>query len=108
LSTETANRWFGTIDVAGKTLKVFTLGDTVRLVVAAVYRDFPQNSHERFNGFIHNNDKALTALSYDPADFATYGRATLGDIESEQARADRLSDPEGLSYRIQPIGQIYF
>lgn len=52
LSSSDAIKYFATNQSAGKKLKIFTLGDTLLFTVAAVYKDYPGNSHEEFNAFI--------------------------------------------------------
>ena len=52
ISSSAAFSWFGTMQANGKSMSLFTAGDTLEVNVVAVFKDFPQNSHEDFSFLI--------------------------------------------------------
>src|SRR5690606_21791654 len=65
LSKTASEQYFGTASTAGKVLRLSSLGQTVSYTVAAVFEDFPPNSHEDFNVFVSFDDAAITSLGFD-------------------------------------------
>ena len=59
LSSAMAKKYFGTSRAVGNKLKIFTLKDTLTFTVAAVFKDYPHNSHEAFDSFIPFNEAAF-------------------------------------------------
>src|SRR5882762_3922053 len=47
-SKRAASRYFGNEPVVGKTVRLTAFGDTLDVVVVAVFDDFPSNTHEDF------------------------------------------------------------
>ncbi len=103
VSSEFAEKHFGKTKVAGEKLKLYTFGDTVRVLIAAVFRSFPKNSHEKFDLLINFNRHAIEQLNFNPNETGVYGR-TLGK------KTDQFTFPDKGStrYSLQPITEIYF
>lgn len=108
LSSSTAIKYFGTNQVTGEKLKIYTLKDTLIFSVAAVYRDFPQNSHEAFNSFIRFDTGSIKSLNFDPAVTGIYCKTLIGDYTAIQRTLDKIPASETLIYTVQPIAEIYF
>jgi putative ABC transport system permease protein len=103
IAASIAEQWFGTTQAVGKSLKVFTSGDTVQLTVAAVFKDFPPNSHENFSFFIRYDSINLKSLRFD-SDAGVYGRSFTGQFPNAMFHSQR----QFLSYKAQPLSEIYF
>ncbi len=101
LSTDAAEEYFGTANVSGKQLSLFTFGDTIKLEVAAVYQAFPSNSHQKFNSFIRFNEVLLKSLGFDPSLSEVYGL-------QENISAVKLKEVKDKTYDTQQISSIYF
>lgn len=108
LSSAAAIKYFGAVECAGRNLKIFTFGDTLTFSVAAVYRDFPPNSHEQFFSFMTFDSAAIRMLSFDPADAGLYARSKGADVARIEADLNDASAPDELTYRFQPLAEIYF
>ena len=108
LSSTYAIQYFGTTQAAGKPFKLSAFGDSVVYTVAAVYEDYPPNSHEEFKGVIRFDDKSIQALNFDEFDFNVYGKALLGNLSNYEAFVNSRFPSESITYRIQPISEIYF
>jgi putative ABC transport system permease protein len=108
LSASSAHHYFGTIHATGKKLKVYTSGDTVLFSVAAVYKDYPRNSHEEFNTFLRFDSSSIQSLRFNPHDAGVYAKVIHGNVgRVEGALNDQLS-PDELVYEFQPVSEIYF
>lgn len=108
LSASASLRYFGTLNAAGKKLKISSLEDTVMFSVAAVFKDYPLNSHEEFNVFIRFDTSAIKTLNFEPQDFSVYGRMLHGNSASIGEAINRLIKPHELTYKLQPLPEIYF
>jgi putative ABC transport system permease protein len=108
LSSTTANNYFGTSQPIGKKLKIYTLRDTILFSVAAVYRDFPQNSHEEFNSFMRFDSSSIQALNFNPGETGIYGKLFCGNKSCYEGAINKLHRPWELTYWLQPISEIYF
>ena len=108
LSSSVAQGYFGTVQASGKTMRLYALGDTIQCTVAAVYRDFPQNSHEAFTAFIRFDPLAIQSLGFDPAEAGMYGSVLHGNIMDYQEEMDHLIQSNNLVYHLQPLPAIYF
>jgi putative ABC transport system permease protein len=108
LSSASAVKYFGTSNAVGKELKIFTLKHTLIFTIAAVYKDFPHNSHEAFDSFIAFNKADLRELNFDPAAVAIYGKDLKGDLTLVQEKVNSIPNEEGSTYFIQPLSEIYF
>ena len=108
LSSATAVKYFGTTNAVGKELKIFTLRHTLVFTVAAVYEDFPHNSHEAFDSFIVFNEADLRLLNFDPGAVPIYGKDLKGDLAHVHEIVGSISDAAGSTYFIQPLSEIYF
>lgn len=108
LSSSVAIKCFGTVHSAGRKLKIFTFGDTLTFSVAAIYRDFPPNSHEEFASFISFDSATIRALKFDPADAGLYARSMQPDVARIEERLNARPGSGEFSYRFQPIADIYF
>ncbi len=105
LSEKMSVQYFGTTQSVGATFKLHSLGDTLYCKVAAVFRDFPANSHEDFGVFLRFDPKSISTLNFNPEDFNLYGRLLQG---SKTIYAERLNKNPELTYSLQPIESIYF
>lgn len=108
LSSSEAIKYFKTNQSAGRKLKIHTLGDTILFTVAAVYRDFPQNSHEEFNSFIRFDSSFIQSLHFNPKDAGIYGKLVQGNKACYESNINKLHQANELIYRLQAISEIYF
>jgi putative ABC transport system permease protein len=108
ISASVASQYFGDAGVAGKRIQLFTLGDTITYTVAAVFVDFPHNTHEPFNIFIGYDSAALETLKFNAGDMGVYGRITKGSVARGEAAINRSVAALPITYRLQPLPQIYF
>ena len=108
LSSSTAHQYFGTIHVTGKEIKIHSSGDTLLFSVAAVYKDYPQNSHEEFNIFAKFNTGSINSLGFDHKDTGVYGRVLHRNKGYFGSAINNPSPPTELIYKFQPISEIYF
>lgn len=108
LSSSLSNRYFGTNQSQGKKIQISTLGDTLLFIVAAVYKDYPNNSHEEFNSFIRFDGSSLKSLNFNPRDAGIYGKLLGGNKSSVESILSKLDRSNVLTYRVQPISEIYF
>jgi putative ABC transport system permease protein len=108
LSTTASLKYFGIVSPEGKTLKISTDGDTIQFRVAAVFNDFPANSHEDFEAFISFDSTTLRALNFDPSSSGVYGRVMQRAIDHFQKVIDDHIRDQNVSYTLQPLPEIYF
>jgi len=108
LSATAAREYFGTVDVQGKVIKLAAVNDTIDFLVAAVYDDFPANTHALFNAFIRFDSSAIGALGFDAEDHGIYGRALGTDLASIDQVMNAHNKAREISYQCQPISEIYF
>jgi putative ABC transport system permease protein len=101
LSKSLAEQYFGTSEVNGKEISLFTFGDTLHLKIAAVYQPFPSNSHQDFQAFIHYNHSSLKTLGFDASISEVYG-VNRGSAELHLPQSDNKS------YTTQALTDIYF
>jgi putative ABC transport system permease protein len=103
VSSEFAKEHWGRTNIAGEKLKLYTFNDTVQVSIDAVFKSFPQNSHEKFDLLISFNTKDIERLNFNADETGVYGRA-LGK------KPDQFTFPEkqNTRYNLQPITQIYF
>ncbi len=107
LSTSAAIQFFGTIYAAGKELRIMSLNDTVVMTVAAVFEDFPGNSHEEFRTIIHFDPARVELLGFDTGDSGLYGRILRGGPDNfSSLMRGQARGP--LAYILQPLSDIYF
>ncbi|MFZ6010872.1 MAG: hypothetical protein ACOYXT_11060 [Bacteroidota bacterium] len=105
LSVKAAEEYTGTRHAVGRRIKLFTFKDTVEVKVAAVFNDFPKNSHEDFKVFVAFHADAITTLNFDPQEAGIYGR-TLKATPSHYKFSGK--EPATLTYSLQPLPEIYF
>ena len=108
LSSSVAQQIFGSVKVNGKNIHVYSVDDTVQLQVAAVYEDFPHNSHEQFNIFIRFEKETVQSLGFSPHESGVYGRSLSGDIADAETMLLREVNRRGVLYSFQPLAEIYF
>jgi putative ABC transport system permease protein len=104
LSESAARKYFGTVEAAGSKLKIQSVGDTLSFNVAAVFKDYPQNSHEEFRVFIPFTSSSIKELGFDPYETGLYGKA----LESKPACGIPQLKVGELSYTFQPLPDIFF
>lgn len=107
LSSRAAKDYTGTQQAAGKKIKISTFEDTVELRITAVFKDFPNNSHEAFDVFVAFNNDALTALNFDPKESSIYGR-TYNEKPGHYKFSDTGSVYTKTTYSLQPLPELYF
>lgn len=108
LASSAALKYFGTIEAAGRKLKIYTLGDTLLFSVAAVYKDYPQNSHGEFKSFIRFDTLSLQSLKFNPDDAGVYGKVLHDNKALPEAGIPNRFHAAELTYNFQPISEIYF
>jgi putative ABC transport system permease protein len=108
LSTSTSIRYFGSPLSVGKRLSITAINDTIEVTVAAVFKDFPTNSHENFNAFVVHDSSTISALNFDLTRSGLYGRVNAKNILHFQKSIDAHLNDLGVSYILQPIADIYF
>lgn len=108
LSSRASWKYFGTAASRGRVMKISTISDTVAFIVAAVYEDFPRNSHEDFEGFIIFDPAIIRTLNFEPSDFGIYGRVNLRTRDHFQKVIEKEVNNVVVSYTLQPIEDIYF
>ncbi|NOT77303.1 MAG: ABC transporter permease [Cyclobacteriaceae bacterium] len=100
LSSSAAMRFTGAVNASGKSMHFITSGDTVTAIIAAVFKDFPQNTHEDFNVFLAFDPTVIKSLSFDPDETGVYGRKSI--INPSPIKKGKLE------YSFQTITEIYF
>jgi putative ABC transport system permease protein len=108
LSEKAAIQYFGSSNAAGKSIRLYTYSDTVEVKIIAVFKDFPQNSHDDFDVVVTFDPKVIAALNFNPAEFGVYGRVTRGEPEDFSASSIRQSSQPKFVYSLQPLPDIYF
>ncbi len=108
LSVGASQTYFGTPQSVGKKLHLYTWGDTLVFTVAAVYKDYPANSHEEFNSFIRLDSATLQSLHFDSQHTGVYVKVQRGSKAQVEDRLNHLPFANDLTYRMQPIADIYF
>ena len=104
VSATAAKQYFGTTDAVGQFIHIQSVGDAVQLRVAAVFKDYPKNSHEAFNLFIRFDSHHIQTLGFNPKESGVYGRMILGKPEYTKI----ILPSKDLVYKLQPISEIYF
>lgn len=108
LSSAAALQYFGTIQATGKKIKVCSLGDTLLFYVVAVVEDYPQNSHEEFRAFIRFDSTNLQTLGFSPKESGVYGKTIDVTMARFEKKLNNRLKSARLTYRFQPISEIYF
>ncbi len=108
LSESEAFKYFNTKKAVGEKLSLFTFSDTVFFDVVAVYKDYPQNSHEEFNSFIKFDSIAIQALNFNPKDAGIYSKVIRGGMPFYEGIANGIDQSNEFSFMAQPISDIYF
>jgi putative ABC transport system permease protein len=108
LSTSASTQYFGSPSSVGKTLSVTAIDDTIDVTVAAVFNDFPNNSHEDFRGFIVCDKSTISSMNFDSSRSAVYGRVNEQGIPHFQETIDAQLSDQNISYVLQPITDLYF
>lgn len=103
ISSSIALSWFGTTQATGKSLALFTSGDTLSVKVVAVFKDFPQNAHDNFSFLIRYDSARLKKIRFD-LDAGVYGRTLIGQMPDSIFH----SHQDFLSYKVQSLPEIYF
>jgi putative ABC transport system permease protein len=108
ISTSTAERFFRVTSATGRKLFILSGGDTLRYTVAAVFEDFPENSHEDFSIFVSFDGTSVERLGFDAEKTGVYGRSLHSDLEQLTCRVASLANSGDLLYSAQPLPEIYF
>jgi putative ABC transport system permease protein len=111
LSVSAAQRYFGSHSALDKKFKVISLKDTLQFKVTGIFKDYPQNSHEEFHVFIRFDTASIRKMEFDPNDFSVYGKVksshSLSATEKSVNKTTN-SHPSVVSYKLQPLTEIYF
>lgn len=108
LSARTAKEYTGTLRATGKKIKIYTLGDSVEVTIAAVFKDFPKNSHEDFDVFIAFNNDVITGLNFNPKESGVYGRTWRENPAHYKIFANESANQTKTTYSLQPLPALYF
>lgn len=108
ISASTAERFFGVTSATGRKLLILSGEDTVQYTVAAVFEDFPENSHEEFSIFVSFDRTSVERLGFDAGKTGLYGRSLHSDLEQLTSRVASLANSGDLLYSAQPLPEIYF
>jgi hypothetical protein len=109
ISISAAERIFGSKDAVGKNIKVSAGKDTLLLSVAGVFEDYHDNSHDRFNIFIHYDEKILRRLQFEADAVSVYGRLLPGiSLQAAEESLKKISPEPSFRYLLQPLPAIYF
>ena len=108
LSEKMSVQYFGSSKSAGRLLTFFTFKDTVHGKVAAVFRNFPTNSHEEFNVLLGFNKDIIATLQFNDTDFGMYGKIVYGTKESYETLLNKERNKTSLTYSLQSLPDIYF
>lgn len=103
ISSEIALKKFGHLNVSGKTFKAFTYGDTVEYTIAAVFKNYPRNSHEDFSSFVSFDSATIHNLFFSASDFGVYGKSMR-----DASTIHDIITPGEIGFKFQPISEIYF
>jgi putative ABC transport system permease protein len=106
ISSSLAAQLFGS-SALDRELRICAWNDTVSMRVAAVFNDFPLNSHEAFRIFIPFNKKTLARLGYQTSSFQIYGKMTVNPVEGYDM-SDFKSENTQFTYKLQSLPDIYF
>ena len=104
LSESAALIYFKTVEAAGSKLKMQSVGDTVAFTVAAVFKDYPKNSHEEFHVFIPFTSSSIKNLGFDQDETGLYGKT----LKSKPVYGKSQLQIGELLYTFQPLPDIYF
>ncbi|MEJ1240455.1 ABC transporter permease [Chryseolinea sp. T2] len=105
ISRRRSTQYFGNKSPIGETIRLTTFGDTVSVLVVAVFNDLPTNTHADFDFFIHYDSSAIAVLNYDHHQSNVYGRLSPDNIT--QKSLPKISNGN-IEYLIQPVKKIYF
>ncbi|MGC1242775.1 MAG: ABC transporter permease [Chryseosolibacter sp.] len=108
ISSRAAQRYMGTSQAAGKKIRLYSSSDTIEVRIAAVFKDFPKNSHEDFDIFIVFDPSVIRALDFDPSETGVYGRALNARPEQYESSVSRIAADTKATYLFQPLTQLYF
>ncbi len=108
LSATASKQYFGTTRASGKLIRVSSQGDAVSYTVAAVFEDFPPNSHDEFKTFVYFEEAAIRTLSFDPHDTGVYGRISTGTQSAFETVINKGVNDENFTYLLQPLTDVYF
>ncbi len=108
LSSQAALDYTGTTRAAGKKIKLYTFEDSVEAEIVAVFKTFPQNSHEEFNLLMSFNVAAIMALNFNPDETGVYGRILEGHAEDFTSFVNSSQASTKMIYSLQPLPEMYF
>lgn len=103
VSARAALLYTGSVEATGKTIKLYTLGDTLTVRVAAVFKTFPSNTHENFDVLITWQPEAIRTLSFNADETGVYGKTVTRLPAQYKLPAERHQQ-----YSLQPLPEIYF
>lgn len=106
LSQSLATHLFGNA-IVDKELKLCSWNDTISFRVAAVFDDFPSNSHEKFSVFIPFQNSLLHRLGFQSAALQIYGKLNAGEV-AEYDMTPFFDNEKQLVYSLQSLPEIYF
>ncbi|MEJ7645557.1 MAG: ABC transporter permease [Chryseolinea sp.] len=108
LSVRAAERYFGTSKAAGKRVYLHTYGDTVSVLVVAVFENFPDNTHDKFDVLLRSDAGVLRALQFGSGELSVYGRAYHRFPGQFALREINRAGSNDFRYSLQPLPDVYF
>ncbi|MEO5978183.1 MAG: ABC transporter permease [Chryseolinea sp.] len=103
ISARNAKERFGKVNVSGEKFRAFTYGDTIEYTIAAVYKDYPENSHEDFDCIVSFDRSSIHSLYFTSSEFSVYGKSN----DQASAKQDVFGSRDIL-FKFQPLSEIYF
>jgi hypothetical protein len=107
LSATQSLRYFNSTKATGKSLAIIHRNDTLRCTVAAVFEDFPSNSHQTFDFIVHMNNAHLERIRFSTQRAALYARLIRSDISATENALRKLFKKSGYTYLLQRLPDIY-
>ncbi|MBN8578726.1 MAG: hypothetical protein J0L66_17430 [Cytophagales bacterium] len=96
---------FGSLSTSGRHIKLFTQSDTLTYAVAAVFKNFLNNTHEDFQFFLPYQEQPIQTLQFNATTSGVYGLAKQGKFDDYKAV---LQIDSVYSYSFQALSEIYF
>ncbi|MGC3948145.1 MAG: ABC transporter permease [Chryseolinea sp.] len=104
ISRARSTQYFGNRSPLGQKIRLATFGDTITVVVVAMFKNFPGNSHEDFDLLINYDSATLARLSFVPDQSNVYARMPA-ELSAHPLKG--IGDQHS-EFLWQPIQRIYF
>lgn len=107
ISEKKARQFFGTSKAIGKKISILAVNDTLHFSIAAVFEDFPGNTHEAFDIFLPFDSVLLSRFHYNTVNFGALIRLQGKDnVETIADHLKRIQGKDSLKYILQPWSDI--